>query len=50
MPSSGMWRRVDIVLIDVSEECIASIFRVLEIRKRGTSVRRWLQTRGFLTP
>jgi hypothetical protein len=28
MPSSGMWRRVDIVLTDVSEERIASIFRV----------------------
>jgi hypothetical protein len=25
---SGMWRRVDIVLTDVSEECIASVFRV----------------------
>jgi hypothetical protein len=23
-----MWRRVDLVLTDVSEECIASIFRV----------------------
>jgi hypothetical protein len=28
--SSGMWRRVDIVLTDVSEERIASIFRVEE--------------------
>jgi hypothetical protein len=28
MPSSGMWRRVDLVWIDVSEESIASIFRV----------------------
>jgi hypothetical protein len=28
MPSSGMWRRVDILLTDVSEERIASIFRV----------------------
>jgi hypothetical protein len=28
MPSSGMWRRVDLVWIDVSEERIASIFRV----------------------
>jgi hypothetical protein len=26
MPSSGMWRRVDILLTDVSEERIASIF------------------------
>jgi hypothetical protein len=28
MPSSGMWRCVDLVLSDVSEEHIASIFRV----------------------
>jgi hypothetical protein len=28
MPSSGMWRRVDLVWSDVSEERIASIFRV----------------------
>jgi hypothetical protein len=28
MPSSGIWRRVDILLTDVSEERIASIFRV----------------------
>jgi hypothetical protein len=28
--SSGMWRRIDIVLTDVSEEHIASIFRVEE--------------------
>jgi hypothetical protein len=27
MPSSGMWRREDLVLTDVSEERIASIFR-----------------------
>jgi hypothetical protein len=27
MPSSGLWRRVNILLTDVSEECIASIFR-----------------------
>jgi hypothetical protein len=27
MPSSGMWRRVDLVWTDVSEERIASIFR-----------------------
>jgi hypothetical protein len=35
-----MWRRVDIVLTDVSEERIASIFRVeekrIKIRERGT--------------
>jgi hypothetical protein len=28
MPSSGMWRRVDLVLTDVSEERITSIFWV----------------------
>jgi hypothetical protein len=28
MPSSGIWRRVDLVWTDVSEERIASIFRV----------------------
>jgi hypothetical protein len=42
--SSGMWRRTDIVLTDVSEERIASIFRVEEkeeILKR-TSVSRCL--------
>jgi hypothetical protein len=35
-----MWRRVDIVLTDVSEECIASIFRVQEKRRKikGASV------------
>jgi hypothetical protein len=40
-----MWRRVDIVLTDVSGERIASIFRVEEkkkkIRERGTSVSRF---------
>jgi hypothetical protein len=29
-----MWRRVDIVLTDVSEERIASIFRVEEKRRK----------------
>jgi hypothetical protein len=31
MPSSGMWRRVGLVRQDVSEECIASIFKVERI-------------------
>jgi hypothetical protein len=31
MPSSGMWRRVGLVKIDVSEKRVASIFRVEEI-------------------
>jgi hypothetical protein len=37
-----MWRGVDPGLIDVSEERIASIFRIGKIRERGTSVSRWL--------
>jgi hypothetical protein len=28
MPSSGLWRRVGIVRTDVSEESVASMFRV----------------------
>jgi hypothetical protein len=35
-----MWRRVDIVWADVSEERVASIFKIREL---GTSVSRWLQ-------
>jgi hypothetical protein len=35
-PSSGMWRHVEIVLTDVSEERIASIFRV-EYKKKSMS-------------
>jgi hypothetical protein len=35
MSSSGMWRRVDLVRIDVSEGRIASIFRVEKIRERA---------------
>jgi hypothetical protein len=35
MPSSGMWRRVDLVWIYVSEEGIASIFRVEHLRARN---------------
>jgi hypothetical protein len=31
MPSSGMWRRVDLVKTDVSKERVASIFRVKKI-------------------
>jgi hypothetical protein len=34
MQSSGMWNCVDILLTDVSEESIASIFRIYEIRKK----------------
>jgi hypothetical protein len=30
MSSSGMWRRVALVIIDVSEERVASIFRVVQ--------------------
>jgi hypothetical protein len=35
-----MWHRVGILLTDVSEERIASIFRVEEIHERWTSVSR----------
>jgi hypothetical protein len=43
MPSSGIWRRVDIVLTDVSEERIASIIKVSKINEPGTCVSTWLQ-------
>jgi hypothetical protein len=32
-----MWRRVDIVLTVVSEECIASIFKEEEKRRKSAS-------------
>jgi hypothetical protein len=35
MPSSGMWSRVDLVWTDVTEECIASVFRVENPRARN---------------
>jgi hypothetical protein len=35
LPSSGMWRSVDIVWTDVSEERIASIFRIENPRARN---------------
>jgi fibrillarin-like rRNA methylase len=35
MPSFGMWRRVDLVCADVSEESIASIFRIENPRARN---------------
>jgi hypothetical protein len=35
--SSGIWHRVDIVLTDVSEERIASIFRAEEKRRKSAS-------------
>jgi hypothetical protein len=34
MPSSGMWRRVGLVRTDVSEERVASIFRVERYSRR----------------
>jgi hypothetical protein len=37
MPSSGIWRLVDIVQTYVSEEHIASIFRVEEKEKKSAS-------------
>jgi hypothetical protein len=39
-----MWRRVDLVWTDVSEESIASILSLEKIRERGTSASKWLQT------
>jgi hypothetical protein len=42
MPSSGMWRRVDLVWTDDSEERIH--LQGWKTRERGTSVSRWLQT------
>jgi hypothetical protein len=35
MPSFGIWRRVDLVLTDVSDESIASIFRVEKNASEG---------------
>jgi hypothetical protein len=34
MPFTGMWRRIGILLTDVSEERITCIFRVEEIHER----------------
>jgi hypothetical protein len=41
MPSSGMWRRVDIVWTDVSEERIASIFHLLTLVPRSRIFLHW---------
>jgi hypothetical protein len=38
MSSSGIWCRVALVSIDVSEECIASIMRVKRIIVPGTAL------------
>jgi hypothetical protein len=43
-----MWRRVDLVWTDVSEERIASIFKV-NIRELETSVSTWLQAAALTT-
>jgi hypothetical protein len=42
-----MWRRVEIVLTDVSEEHIASIFRVEGKKKSALHLLCWF-ARGFL--
>jgi hypothetical protein len=34
MPSSEMWRRVNLVRTEVSEECVDSVFKVEKIRGR----------------
>jgi hypothetical protein len=44
MPPSEMSRRVALVRTDVSEECIASIIRVIRIGELGTRVFRLLVT------
>jgi hypothetical protein len=54
-PSCGMWRRVDLVWTDISEERIASIFRVEKSASEepawaACTWRRWLLVRGFLYP
>jgi hypothetical protein len=43
MPSSGMWSRVVLTWSDVSEECIASIFRI-------STCSRWFLARGLFCP
>jgi hypothetical protein len=42
MPSSGMWRLVDLIKTDVSEELIGPIFKVEEITGMKKNVRRLL--------
>jgi hypothetical protein len=58
IPSSGMWRCVDLVWTDVSEEHITSIFmvdknpRVMNQREQVSAVTcsRWFLARGFFCP
>jgi hypothetical protein len=38
MPSSGMWHCLSFVTLAVSEECVASIFRVEGISQLGTTL------------
>jgi hypothetical protein len=38
MPSSGMWLRAGFVRTEVSEECVASIFRVRVISELGRAL------------
>jgi hypothetical protein len=38
MPSSGKWRRVDLVKTDISEERVVSIIRVEKISELGTTL------------
>jgi hypothetical protein len=49
MPSSGVWRHVDLVWPDVSEELIASFFRVGK-NLRAAACSRWFLTHGFFYP
>jgi hypothetical protein len=62
MPSSGMWRRVDLVLTDVSEERITSISRIEKSaseepaweggcrQQDATTCSRWFFIRAFFYP
>jgi hypothetical protein len=55
MPSSGVWRRVDVVdWTDVSEDCIASIFWVEKSASDEPACSpawaRWFFARGFFYP
>jgi hypothetical protein len=48
MPSLGMWRRVDLVWTDVSEERIASIFMVVRLwLQSAATCSRWFLARSW---
>jgi hypothetical protein len=49
MPPSGMWRRVHLVITDVSKEHVASIFRVEKYTRARKRVRRLLTDLDIIT-